>query len=223
MNIEVVLARYQEDISWIENVTKISWIENVTKVSHVLVYNKGGMGDGLALPNVGREAHTYFHHIIENYENLADWTFFSQDDPLPHCPDFVDIINDFPQSEYRCVFHQDGGPLFFVSTPVRFLEKDPPGDDFKNDVRGLWRELFMSDFPSDILFAPGAIFAISRERLLSRSVAFYKKAMELACSRRRGPWEFERLWAYLWRRKDVPWTYLIDTKQLSKIRIIQPS
>jgi len=32
----------------------------------------------VALPNVGREGHTYLHHIVNNYENLADWTVFSQ-------------------------------------------------------------------------------------------------------------------------------------------------
>jgi hypothetical protein len=30
------------------------------------------------LENVGREGHTYLHHIVKNYENLADWTVFSQ-------------------------------------------------------------------------------------------------------------------------------------------------
>merc|ERR1719248_86361 len=30
------------------------------------------------LPNVGRESHTYLHHIVDNYENLANWTVFTQ-------------------------------------------------------------------------------------------------------------------------------------------------
>jgi len=29
---------------------------------------------------VGRESHTYLHHIVSNYDNLADWTVFSQAD-----------------------------------------------------------------------------------------------------------------------------------------------
>jgi hypothetical protein len=31
-----------------------------------------------ALPNVGREAHTYLSHIVKNYEVLANWTVFTQ-------------------------------------------------------------------------------------------------------------------------------------------------
>jgi len=30
------------------------------------------------LPNVGRESHTYLHHIVEHYDSLASWTVFSQ-------------------------------------------------------------------------------------------------------------------------------------------------
>ena len=30
------------------------------------------------MPNVGRESHTYLYHIVENYDNMADWTVFTQ-------------------------------------------------------------------------------------------------------------------------------------------------
>lgn len=30
----------------------------------------------ISLPNIGREGHTYFHHIINNYENLPDILIF---------------------------------------------------------------------------------------------------------------------------------------------------
>ncbi len=32
----------------------------------------------IQLPNVGRETHTYLHHIVSRYDSLADWTVFSQ-------------------------------------------------------------------------------------------------------------------------------------------------
>jgi len=41
-------------------------------------------GDGIpvpgcvSLPNVGRESHTYLHHVVSRYESLANWTVFSQ-------------------------------------------------------------------------------------------------------------------------------------------------
>ena len=52
MTIDVVVARFNEDLGW----TKA-----LRPDARLFVYNKGEPRD---LPNVGREAHTYFWHII---------------------------------------------------------------------------------------------------------------------------------------------------------------
>jgi len=73
----VVVARYREDLRWLAPVAR--W------ATRVFVYDKGG-GEvreedrGLyarpnvtrvVLPNVGREAHTYLHHMVAHYDALA--------------------------------------------------------------------------------------------------------------------------------------------------------
>ena len=70
---ELVIARVAEDLKWIPHLP----------FQHIRVYNKGTdlispyeNTQVINLPNLGREAHTYLHHIIENYENLADMTLF---------------------------------------------------------------------------------------------------------------------------------------------------
>ena len=189
MTIDVIVARHNEDISW---------TKGILPDRRLVVYTKN-----VDLPNVGREAATYLNHIVKNRDKLADWTFFCQANPVYHCRNFVEIVNGFPDTELQCVLFNAGGPSFYVDKPVRNLEINPPGDDLKNDCRGLWSGLFKGNMPEDILFAPCSIFGISRKRLLSRSVNFYWQAVLLACSRPRGPWEFERLWSYLWRDKDT--------------------
>jgi hypothetical protein len=80
---EIVISRYNEKIDWLTAKCFTSFEKKVT------VYNKGpapiqtskilGDNDSLQvvpLPNVGRESHSYLHHIVENYENLSDITFF---------------------------------------------------------------------------------------------------------------------------------------------------
>lgn len=188
MTTDLVLARFNEDVNW---------TPRQTGDLLVVIYNKGAGGRPI-LHNVGREAHTYLHHIVARYKTLADWTFFSQADPIPHCPDLAHIVETWPDSYRKSVFYVCPDQNFFSNQPVRFLEPSPVGDDALNDCAGLWGELFVSPMPEGIVFAPGAIFAITRAKLLSRSVAFYQRAMELAVTRPRGPWEFERLWAYLW-------------------------
>ena len=75
--IEIVVARYNEDLRWIN--------EKIFRNYPVICYNKG-VNDNfkidnpnqkiINLPNIGRCDHTYLYHIINNYDNLADITFF---------------------------------------------------------------------------------------------------------------------------------------------------
>lgn len=85
MSVELVIARYNEDLKWLDPLH-----------TPAMVYNKGRPYTGqerqalppdcavALLPNVGREAHTYLTHIVHRYDSLADWTVFVQGDPGPH-------------------------------------------------------------------------------------------------------------------------------------------
>lgn len=85
MVVELVIARYNEDISWLSKVKNMK----------ITIYNKGEDNinkSSIKLPNIGRESHTYLTHIIDNYDNLSDITIFSQGDPFFHSPDFLKLI-----------------------------------------------------------------------------------------------------------------------------------
>ena len=71
---EFVIAHIREDTSWLAPVA-----------NHCHIYHKGNQviphfeyRQWETLPNVGREGHTYLHHIINNYDYLADITVFLQ-------------------------------------------------------------------------------------------------------------------------------------------------
>ena len=188
MTLDIVVSRYGEDMSW---------KEGLTLPCRLIVYNKDGTGLN-PLPNVGREAHTYLHHMAVFHGRYPDWTIFTQGDPLRHCPDFINIVNGWPDTMMKSAFYADPGLHFFSSEPVRFIESNPQGHDAENNTFEMWEQLFWDLLFYPMAFAPGAIFAISSELLMRRSIAFYLKADELAATRPRGPWEFERIWAYLW-------------------------
>lgn len=89
VTMDVVVARYREDPGWLAPLG-----------GYVLLYDKSGdaagaaalcRGAGLArlaaLPNVGRESHTYLHHIVDHYDTLADVTVFVQGDVMDHVPE----------------------------------------------------------------------------------------------------------------------------------------
>jgi hypothetical protein len=78
--VQVVCARYNENVEWL-----------IPIVHNCIVYNKGE--DNLFyLPsnqivkceNIGREGHTYVKYIIDHYEHLAEYIFFTQGSPTEH-------------------------------------------------------------------------------------------------------------------------------------------
>ena len=76
MKIEIIVSRFNEDLSWT--------LEEPFNKFQYIVYNKGTNDDFektkvikvIPLDNVGKNDHTYLHHIIENYNNLRDITIF---------------------------------------------------------------------------------------------------------------------------------------------------
>jgi len=75
--LEIVVSRFNEDLNWLKEIPTNFY----TKIT---VYNKGDSPIECPvnnctvhpLPNLGRDSHTYFHHVIQNYDNLADITMF---------------------------------------------------------------------------------------------------------------------------------------------------
>jgi hypothetical protein len=81
MTLCIVVSRYNEDVNW----TK--------QFNNVIIYNKGEkLSDDfnqILLNNVGREGHTYYKHIYDNYDNLDDYIIFLQGNPFDHSPDII--------------------------------------------------------------------------------------------------------------------------------------
>ena len=82
---QIVVSRYDESTEWVPR--------------NAIVYNKGEWITNshvekiIELTNEGREGETYLHHIIENYDNLYEYTIFTQADPFAHNPVFVQDVN----------------------------------------------------------------------------------------------------------------------------------
>ena len=71
-NISIVVANFEEDISWLNFYSNISIIYSKSR------FNNRKFRNIIHLPNTGRESHTYLYHIVKNYHNLSDITVFTQ-------------------------------------------------------------------------------------------------------------------------------------------------
>jgi len=77
-NIEVVIARYNENIEWINHppFNKFKSIICYNKGKNINYYNFNNNVKFYNLDNVGKCDHTYLYHIITNYYNLENITIF---------------------------------------------------------------------------------------------------------------------------------------------------
>jgi hypothetical protein len=130
MKTEIVIARYNEDLSWLKKIPKsikitiynkgIDDIENMKNLKN-LKYNI------IKLPNIGRESHTYLYHIINNYDKLADKTIFCQGDSIFHSPGFLDLLKNiklFEPVQPLSAFYWPEGPEpnYFYNPPKPLLD-----------------------------------------------------------------------------------------------------
>ena len=97
INNTIIVARYNEDINWLNMLNNEDWISNI------IVYNKGNKLENtfndkrikiLEKKNYGREGGTYLDYIIDNYNNLPDNIWFLQGDPFEHNEYFLNFLKE---------------------------------------------------------------------------------------------------------------------------------
>lgn len=197
--VDVVIAKYKEDVSWVDGF----------KHSKIFIYDKSGEDNGyINLPNVGREAHTYLYHIINNYDNLSEYVCFLQGNPydgtkghLNHSIESIDLYNgpDFQNLSYILNCDLDGGP-HHVGLNIKEIIFDK----------------YYIDVPNEIYFIVGAQFIVSRNLIKARPKQFYIDLLAEfdrddidnldtegggGTPGNRMPWIMERIWLYVFNEK----------------------
>ena len=191
-HIRIVVARYAEDVSWLNAIPR----------TEVIIYDKGGPGNTLLeypshatrvpLPNVGRESHTYLHHIITHYDKLADVTIF-----LPGSCDVPGKMNKTLWTVNQAMRTSDSAfPQVFRGTdPIRvsmgaFTLEDHQSTHGVNALKNPDSGLLLSpDRPFATWYAKkglpdvkeffyNAIFAVSKRHIHRRSLSQYRTLME---------------------------------------------
>lgn len=206
MSVVIVVARYNEDIRWIR------WL-NLACIDRVVIIDKG-KGDVrmhhtftpdkitcfTGAPNVGREGHTFYQFIVDNYSNLPDHLVLLQGNPFDHSPHVIDRINGFVQKpvEHRADFS-------YLSEEFERVDLDGLGHFTPTPLpmRDVWQYIFQEASPErkEWLFGAGAQFVVSKRAILSRSHKVYERIVELL-NREADPIEgycMERLHAVVFR------------------------
>jgi hypothetical protein len=198
--VELVVARHTEDLRW---------LRRVPRTISITVYDKGAepvLSDDLLareglrvsfLPNVGREAHSYLTHLVENYDTLASVTIFCQGHPFDHAPDFHERLRAIAMGEEKPSSFLWYGFLDETDDPCGkklFVpwSKNPERRELSTGV--LYELLFGEPSPDVFCFRGGAQFAVSGEAVRRRPREFYEKAKKLSLEIHDAAHSLERMW-----------------------------
>lgn len=188
MNTQIVIARYKENIEWLNHIK----LQN----QYISIYNKYYKDEGNFLPNVGREAHTYLHYIIENYDNLKEYTVFLQGDPVPHNPQIINQINFFLNNYSK--FTDNFIPLGYIAKEGLNGTQDPR-HPFGLPMYYFANLLFDRLNLDSIVCTYGAQFIVNQKAILNRPKSFYNFLIKFVLTEEH-PLEayiLERLWGYI--------------------------
>jgi hypothetical protein len=196
---QIVVARYNEDVSWAEGLPAI-------------IYNKGTPLFTSAvqrhLPNVGRESHTYLHHITTYWDQLADMTLFTQGRIDDHLPTGFNIEQLFKENADvlipRVMRRRDWGPDGRLDLPPGPHRDALAAGRMKPAALSMadWyrKHLYLDlDGLDALIFVPGAVFSASRKCIQRRPRAFYANLLS-TLSGHPDPEEghyMERAWLYV--------------------------
>lgn len=170
--VKIIVARYNENIEW------------TNKFKNVLIYNKGEILDAkyrqMTLPNVGREGHTYYQYIYDNYYNLEDYTVFLQGNPYDHSPKLNESIDYI----YHSINNNKSFNFAYLSENIGYTDFNGcphlPNSGIQIHIRYVFYKLFGKIIESQkMLFGAGAQFIVSRERIHSRPRELYLKIIKL--------------------------------------------
>ena len=172
--VDIVVARWKENVDWTRECPY-----------NVIIYNKGPYLEGSRpRPLIGRESMTFLHHIVEHWNELAEYTAFVQGNPFDHAPDLVWTLNEFLAN-----------PTGFCHLGNAHLVCDRGGWPQHGgldvgrvaDAVGIHSDSFS--------FVVGQQFVVSRERIHSRPIEFYQKmAAMIEIDPEEVPWVYERIW-----------------------------
>ena len=171
----------------------------------VLVYNKSGNEIELKnditqkyLENIGRESETYLNHIINNYDNLSEYTVFIQDDTNNHIPDynqFINFCNSIIKNKQQFMLYpsswRSGGGVFrrTIINGINDLHTLPSKDSIK-----ICCDKHNINLPKQYTTETCAFFMCHKNSILRRKKEFYIELREWLITNKQNGHVLEHIW-----------------------------
>lgn len=235
---EMVISRFKENIEWIKDFENVQVYDkniecnvcsNIFKVntSNTLFKNLQRRCSRCSnilkpltslqpkyLSNTGREAHTYLFHIISNWNNLAEYTIFSQGNVLDHLKDVnrfktcYTSVYDLMVSNICCIkpserdkyFTNDGHILHHGKWKTESIRRSRY--TFKDWLHNIVKYDLKDDAPIHVTWH--SIFAVNVALIKSKPIEYYVNLIQSLddINPEEGHY-FERAWFYIFNMSSI--------------------
>jgi len=205
MNTEIVVA-YYNSLAFTEILSAFP-----TETTHIRIYDKSENPEKIQeikteYPNIdriprenrGREGETYLSHIIDQYDSLAPYTIFIQDDTDNHITNrhyFLQITQHVLQEKrafcaYPCSWKKGGNPYRrTIFNGITDLHTFPTPDAVLRASHTFGLNL-PHVYQTDIC----AFFIVSRDRIRARPITFYRELREWLLQEEANGFVLEHIW-----------------------------
>lgn len=191
-NVDIIVSRYNETLDWMHEFPFNKYKYIVYNKGPNDNFNKDFVKQVIKLDNVGRESHTYLHHIINNYNNLGRTTVF--------LPGSINTTNKkynkkFIAKKLLSIMNKINRAIFIaypsnVDLKTRFhdfelkeyLLTSDENKQINNDSSmelsecrpyHRWYDKYFGDKVSDVMIHFG-IFSIDRKDILQHPIEYYQ-------------------------------------------------
>lgn len=167
MSYNIVVARYNENVEWSK------------QFQNVIIYNKGKVINDdnynqIFLPNVGREGHTYYRYIYDNYDRLADYTIFLQGNPFDHSPNIINNVNKYIQNKFLDIDFE------FLSEWIINCNLQGCKHHANLPLIKVYKKIFnVYETNMNFTFGAGAQFVVSKKNIQKKPKEFYLNIIKL--------------------------------------------
>lgn len=177
MSYTIIISRYNENIEWLNNL----------QTENVIIYNKGNdyIPGAIITKNIGMNIETMFRYIVENYNNLSDYSFFLQGDPFDHI--LKEITQTNIQKYIDDVIKNNPDKIFpfYVNYLTEYESNLRLNSSYRNLDKSLriseyWNLFFNEPYPEKVSFAHGgAQYIIPKNIIKSKPIEFYSKIIHM--------------------------------------------
>ena len=165
------------------NKGKLNWIKFVSNYTHV--YHRGReivprfeFRQWDRLPSIGGEAHAYLHHVISNYDHLANVTVFLNDEISSHQAQgnaFDNIVYYVKEALSNEIAFKSPGR---VITDFKSAASPSSASLVIGSLEQFWKSIFKTaPHPTKITFTPGSCFGVSKALIRKHSKEFYQNIL----------------------------------------------